>query len=291
MNIFDKLFPGRARTAPPVASAEIAAKIEAQKAARAAAQARVDASGSKHKAALDALDAPGIVAAEAATALARAEVQVADHAIRELRAAHAEALQSERHAEFRADVAAAVRQGEQAKARLDAEYPDLAAALASVLSDLSAYAETADGLRNRARDLGETIDLPTVQPFLAGPQHWRASWPNPEGAHLGTIWGDVKDTPRGSIRWEDGKPVPAHEGVRIEPRQVESRLSVLKTISCLPGLRFGDADFWPPSKPVERFEPRGYIDRTRPRKVAPASALGLSTTIRGARPSGSRHRP
>lgn len=276
MSIFDKLFPGRARSAPRLGSAEIASKIEAQKAARAAAQARVDASGSKHKAALDALDAPGIVAAEDATALARAEVQVADHAIRELRAAHAEALQAEELQAFRDEVAAATRQGEQAKARLDAEYPGLAAALAALLSDLSAYAETADGLRKRARDLGETIDLPTLQPFLAGPQHWRASWPNPEGTHLGTVWGDVKDAPRGAIRWEDGKPVPAREGVRIEPRQVESRPSVLKTVSCLPGLRFGEADYWPPSKPVERVEPRGYVDRTQPRKHAPVSALGPS---------------
>jgi len=276
VNIFDKLFPGRARSASPLASAEIAAKIEAQKAARAAAQARVDASGSKHKTALDALDAPGIVAAEAATTLARAEVQVADHAISELRTAYAEALQSEELQAFRDGVAAATRQGEQAKARLDAEYPDLAAALGSLLSDLSAYVETADGLRKRARDLGEAIDLPTLQPFLAGPQHWRASWPNPEGAHLGTIWGDVKDAPHGTIRWEDGKPAPAREGVKVEARPVSGHVSVLSAIARLPGLRFGDADFWPPSKPVERFEPRGYIDRTRPRKVAPVSALGPS---------------
>lgn len=277
MNVFDKLFPGRARSASPLASAEIAAKIEAQKATRAAAQARIDASGSKHKTALDSLDAPGIVAAEAATALARAEVQVADHAIRELRAAHVEAIQAEELQAFRAEVAAATRQGEQAKARLDAEYPDLAAALGSLLSDLSAYVETADSLRKRARDFGETIELPTLQPFLAGPRHWRASWPNPEGTHLGVIWGDVKDAPRGAIRWEDGKPVPVREGVKVEARPVSGHVSVLSTIARLPGLRFGEADYWPPSKPVERFEPRGYVDRTRFRKVAPVSALEPSS--------------
>lgn len=273
MSIFDKLFPGRARTAPPVASAEIAAKIEAQKAARAAAQARVDASGSKHKAALDALDAPGIVAAEAATALARAEVQVADHAIRELRAAHAEALQSEHLAEFRADVAAATRRGEAVGVRLEAEYDLAAAALASILADLSDYYDAATALRHRARELGEPIDLPTPQAFRAAPPRWRASWPNPEGAHLGRVQGPPEDAPRGSVRWVDGEPVSAREGVTVERRPVEGLESILDVIRQLPPLRYDEAAHWPRPVPVDRVVLGGYVDRTRPRKHAPVPAL------------------
>lgn len=273
MSILDKLFPRRARSAAPLASGEIAVEIEARKAARSAAQARIAAAASNRAAACEALDAPGIVAAEADAVLARAEVEVADHAIRELQTAHAEALQVEQREAFHVDVAAATHQGEAVEARLMAEYDAAAAALASILADLSDYYDSATALRHRARELGETIDLPAPQACRAAPPRWRASWPNPEGAHLGRVQGPPEDAPRGSVRWVDGEPVPLREGVTVERRPVEGLDSILDVIRQLPPLRYGEAAHWPRPVPVERVVLGGYVDRTRPRKHAPIPAL------------------
>ncbi|MHB2207765.1 hypothetical protein [Methylobacterium sp. CM6257] len=211
--------------------------------------------------------------ADTETLAAERSVMVAEHAIRELRKAHAEALQVERREAFRADVVAATRQGEAVRLRLEAEYDVAAAALASILADLRDYYDSAAALRDRARELGETINLPAPQGFRAAPRRWRASWPNAEGTHLGRVVGPLEDAPRGSIRWVSGEPVPARDGVTVEPRPVEGPESILDVIRQLPALRHGEASHWPRHVLAEKAEPRGYVDRTRPRKYEPVPAL------------------
>lgn len=253
MNIFDKLFPGRGRSAPPIASDEIAVRIEAQKAARAAAQARVDASGSKHKAALDALDAPGIIAAESEAKLACAEVEVAEHALRELYKVHADAVTREA-----ADALTSRREAVERRVRAEAsklldEYDRLAAQMATVLA-AKAGLDREVGLTNEALKAagrrGEMLDpIDRRFRFAAGRQDPDSIQVVEETqVQIDGEWVRAVQL----IRMRDGSMGSEHGPTRVEKREIhrpgrkrpDTWLPSLSEVK-LPAGRIGGAPHWP----------------------------------------------
>jgi len=161
VSILDKLFPRRAPSASPLASTEIAAEIEVRKAARAKAEAGVVAAASNRAAAHDDFNPAGMIAADDEAKLARAEVEVANHAISELQKAHAEAVAREA-----ANALTARREAIERRVRAEAsglldDYDRLAAQMATVLTrkaDLDReVALTNDALASAKRH-GEMLD-------------------------------------------------------------------------------------------------------------------------------------
>ncbi len=243
--------PGAFRV--PARFAEIASKLEAQKAALAAAQARVDASGSKRKTALDALDADGLLAVANEAALALAEVEVAEHAIRELEAAHVGALAREK-----ADALTARRDATERRVRAEApklldEYDRLAAQMATVLAakaDLDREVkETNNALQSAGRRDEAVISIDRRYRFAAGPQE-------PDSVRIvdetqikvGGEWVRAVQL----LRQRDGTMGSEYGETRIEKREVrrpgkkrpDTWLPSLTEIS-LPAARIGGVRHWP----------------------------------------------
>lgn len=134
MSILDTVFGRRARSSALLQSAEIAAEIENRRTAVASAKARVEAAAAKRRAARDALDPAGIVAAESDAALARAEVETAENASAALAEAHTEALAREATADLTARREATDRKAQGEGAKLLADYDRLAVQMAAVLT-------------------------------------------------------------------------------------------------------------------------------------------------------------
>ncbi|WP_267356665.1 MULTISPECIES: hypothetical protein [unclassified Methylobacterium] len=134
MSILDAVFGRRARSAVPLASDEIVAEIEIRRGTLVSAKARVGAAAAKRRAACDALDPTGIVAAESDATLAQAEVETAENAVRALEAAHGDALAREATAALTARRAAADHKAQSEGAKLLAAYDGFAAQLAAVLA-------------------------------------------------------------------------------------------------------------------------------------------------------------
>jgi hypothetical protein len=134
VSILDTVFGRRTRSSAPLQSAEIAAEIENRHSALASAKARVEAAAAKRRAARDALDPAGIVAAESDAALARAEVETAENASAALAEAHSEALAREATAALTARREATDRKAQTEGAKLLVAYDGLAAQLSAVLA-------------------------------------------------------------------------------------------------------------------------------------------------------------
>ena len=253
MNIFEKLFPGRGRSASLLASAEIASKIEAQKVARATAQARVDASGSKRKSALDALDANGVLAVANEAALALAEVEVAEHAIRELQAAHVEALAREKTEALTARREATERRVRAEASKLLDEYDRLAAQMAAVLAakaDLDREIKaTNHALQSAGRRDEAVVSIDRRYRFAAGRQEPDSVQIVDETqVNIGGEWVravQLRRQPDGTMGSEYGE-------VRVEKREVrrpgkkrpDTWLPSLTEIE-LPAARIGGVRHWP----------------------------------------------
>lgn len=174
MSMLDTVFGRRARSSAPLQSAEIAAEIENRRTAVASAKARVEAAAAKRRAARDALDPAGIVAAESDAALARAEVETAENASATLAEAHSAALARESTAALTARREATDCKAQTEGAKLLAAYDGLAAQLAAVLAAKEALdrevSETNRALKEAGRRDEAVITIDGRFRFEAGKQ-------------------------------------------------------------------------------------------------------------------------
>ena len=242
MSLLDKLLGRQPRTA-----ANIAAELSARGAELTAAKARMASAAMKRAAALDAQDAAALKAVDDEAAADRLTAELAAHAIAALEAAHAERIKVEEREQFRADVASAEREAVALTASLQAEYPEAAQRLAAILDRMAKHRAKEDSLRERGRKLGESVKISNATAFRDGPRRWRVTWPNPNCT--GIAQGPPEAAPPGMIRWVNGEPVAAHDGVTVEPRRVEPADSLLDAIKYLPGLLYGDAPYYRATEP------------------------------------------
>lgn len=253
MSILDKLFPRGARSASPLASAEIAVEIEARKAARAKAEARVAAAASNRAAAHDDFNPAGMIAADDEAKFARAEVEVADHAINELRKAHAEAVTREA-----ADALTARREAIERRVRVEAsslldDYDRLAAQMASLLArkaELDREVALTNGAlvaAKRGSEMLESIDRRFR--FAAGRQEPDSIQIVEETqVRIDGEWGRAVQL----VRQRDGSMGSEHGPTRVVKREIrragrkraDTWLSPLADIQ-LPAGRIGGTQHWP----------------------------------------------
>lgn len=249
MNFISKIFGGKAPTAASVADriAAIEAEHTAALAREAAARTRLadlaSLTDEEH-------DAAETAQAEGRRAAARAEAQIA-----ELRTAQAEAEAREEREAFDRDVAAHERETDELAVRTEREYPELAGKLADLMSAHRANKARGEALAYRARSVGKSYWPRSAEAFRRpSPQTWRVSWPNPDAQAGGVVAGNAESAPRGMIRWQDGEPAPAREGVTVKARRREYPVPLLNAITHLPALHYGQPDHWQaPADPQPAF--------------------------------------
>ncbi len=253
VSILDKLFPRRARSASPLASAEIAVEIEAREAARAKAEARVAAAAFNRAAAQDDFNPVGMIAADDEAKLARAEVEVADHAINELQKAHAEAVAREA-----ADALTTRREAIERRVRAEAsslldDYDRLASQMASVLArkaDLDReVARTNDALAGAKRHSEMLQSIDRRFRFAAGRQEPDAMRIVEETqVQIDGEWSRAVQL----VRQRDGSMGSEHGPTRIVKREIrrpgrkraDTWLPSVTDIR-LPAGRIGGSQHWP----------------------------------------------
>lgn len=244
MSFISKIFGKKAPTAAVVVDriALIEAERDAALAQEATATARL-----ADLAVLTADEHAAAVAAktEAQQAVARAKAQIS-----QLRAAQAEAEAREEREAFDQDVAAHQREVADAQKRIKHEYPELAGKLGNLLQAVHECERRGAVLEWRGRKLGVAYRPQWPEAFRRGsPQTWSGEWPNPDPDAVGLVKSDPKDAPRGTFNWIDGEPVPARERVTVKARPRQFPTGLLSAITHLPGLHWGDPDFW--HKPAE----------------------------------------
>lgn len=253
MNIVDRIFQRRPRSAPPLGSAEIAAEIEARKAAQDTAKAGIADAALRRAAACEALDATGIVAAESEAVLARAEVEVAEHAIRELQKVHADAVTREA-----ADALTSRREAVERRVRAEAsklldEYDRLASQMATVLAaktGLDREVELTNEALKAARRHGEMLDsIDRRFRFAAGRQEPDSVQVVEETqVQIDGEWVRAVQL----LRLRDGSMGSEHGPTRVEKREIrrpgrkrpDTWLPSLVEVR-LPAGRIGGSSHWP----------------------------------------------
>lgn len=252
MILLNKLL-GRKKQSSETISNELAAQAAQLNDARH----RVEIAKKAREAALDQLDKAGMKAAEEAQADAERDVALAERAITALQAALAEQAALEEREDFRREIGEAEAAAAELRNRILHDYPAAAGVLGAIAEDLRTYYRRRDELQDRGRKLGEPVALSSPEDFRSPPTRWSITYPNPDGD--GVISTGADNVPRGVIRWEDGVPVPAREGVRVEKRVAPHKDSLATAIGTLPGLRYDDPDFCVkpmPEQPV--FNPPGW---------------------------------
>lgn len=249
MNFIRKIFGGKVPTAAGVAD-----RIAAIEAERSAALAR-EAAARTRLADLASLTDEEHDAAESAQAEGRRSASRAEAQIAELRTAQAEAEAREEREAFDRDVAVHEREIDELAARIEREYPELAEKLGALMSAHHANKARGEALADRARSFGKSYWPRSAEAFRRpSPQTWRASWPNPDDVVGGVVAGNAENAPRGTIRWQDGEPVPAREGVTVKARRREYPRPLLNAITHLPALHYGEPDYWQaPADPQPAF--------------------------------------
>ncbi|GJD79389.1 hypothetical protein [Methylobacterium gregans] len=250
--ILDIIFPKRKKAAP--SSAEIAAEIDARKAALADANARSAASKTKRQAALDALDEAGIAAAERDADAARISAEVASRALGDLEAAHAEQVKREAADALTARKAATERRLAGEVPRLLADYDRQAAQLAETLEalrEIETEALTVNEALHRAGRRDEALqNIQRRYRFEAGKQEpdrveiveeWHER--DPDGS-----WSRAVQLVRDK---ETGEMTPRYGGRKVKRevrhpgrKRPDTYLAPLTGIS-LPAGRIGGAHHWP----------------------------------------------
>lgn len=237
MSFISKIFGKKAPSAAVVVDriALVDAERDAAQAREAAATARLAdlavLTADEHAAAVEAKT-------EAQQAVARAKAQIA-----QLRAAQAEAEAREEREAFDRDVAAHQREVADAQKRIEHEYPELAGKLGSLLRAVHDCERRGAVLEWRGRKLGKPYQPRRPESFRsASPQMWSVYCPTSDG--LASMKCDAESAPRGTIRWVNGEPVPAQERVTVKARERHYTTGLLSAITHLPGLHWGEPDFW-----------------------------------------------
>lgn len=244
MNFISKIFGKKAPSAAVVI--DHIALIEAE---RDAAQAR-EAAAAARLADLAVLTAEEHAEAETAKTEAQQAVKRAKAQIAQLRAAQAEAEAREEREAFDRDVAAHQREVADTQKRIEHEYPELAGKLGNLLQVVHECERRGAVLEWRGRKLGKPYHPRRPEAFRsASPQTWSGEWPNPDRDFGGVVKGNPESAPRGSFHWVNGEPVPAREDVTVRARPRQYPTGLLGAITHLPGLHWGEPDFW--HKPSE----------------------------------------
>ena len=252
MSSLDAIFPRRARSSAPLLSAEIAAMIATHRGALASAMARVEAAAAKRRAAANALDPTGIVAAESDATLARAEVETAENAVRALAEAHSEALAREATAALTARREATDRKAQTEGAKLLADYVRLAAQLAAVLAALEALvrevSETNRALKEAGRRDEAVVAIDGRFRFEPGKQDPdRVEYVDELQEKVGDEWSRVTQLrPDRDGTMMSNYPTRMHkrEVRRLGRKRPDNHLPSLGEIRLPPG-RIGGRPHWP----------------------------------------------
>jgi hypothetical protein len=224
-------------------SHDIAKKLAETGASRAALIARESELLSARKAAVDALDEAALEAADRDLAAVRRKIELQESAISQLQAAQAEAVDTEAREAFLSEVAEHQADANELARRLESDYGPAAAVIGAILEDLRTLASHARELQKRAQELGVSVTLRNPEDVRRlTPTRYSATWPNPEGN--GVIQGPARDAPRGCVRWVDGLPTAAREGVTIIAYRPEPLESLLETVGNLPPLHQGEPYFF-----------------------------------------------
>jgi hypothetical protein len=242
VSILHKLFGRKAPNAR-----DIHAKIAETNGSLADLRSRESALADARKAAVDALDEAALEAADRDLAAVRRKIELAESAIAQLQAAHGEQTAREEREAFKGEVAAYEAEVAETANRLANDYPPAVAAISAIVNALVALDLRKRELEKRAKRLGESVNLGNPESVRRNaPVRYFATWPNPEGD--GAIYGPVEDAPRGAIRWIDGAPFSAREGVTITARPPEPLESLIYTVGQLPALHHDDGHKHDPRK-------------------------------------------
>jgi len=238
MAIIEMLF-GRKRPT----SHDIAKKLAEAGASRATLVTRESELLSARKAAVACLDETALEAADRDLAAVRRKIELQESAITQLQAAQSEAAEAEAREAFLNEVAEYQADANELATRLESDYPAAAGVIGSILEDLRTLAGRAHELEKRAQKLGEAVTLRNPEDVRrAAATRYSATWPNPDGS--GVIQGPAQDAPRGFVRWVDGVPTAARDGVKIITYRPESLPSLLETVGNLPPLNQDEPYFF-----------------------------------------------